>query len=114
MPYLKIVTNQALAAETHAALLSKTSKELAQQLGKSERYVMLEAVGSAALLFGGSDAPAAYVELKNIGLDSTQTKPLSKAISELLRAELGVAPERIYIEFVNITGNFWGWNGGTF
>lgn len=112
MPYLKIITN--LALPTDATLLAHASKTLAQQLGKPERYVMVEASGNAALLFGGSDAPAAYVELKSIGLDISQTKSLSKTISELLRAELSIAPDRVYVEFTNIQGNCWGWNGGTF
>lgn len=114
MPYLKITTNHSLPAEARSVLLARASTTLAQHLNKPERYVMVEASGGAALRFGGNDAPAAYVELKSIGLDSAQTKPLSKAISELLHEELGLAPERIYIEFTNITGNWWGWNGSTF
>lgn len=114
MPYLKIVTNIDLPAETRPALLARLSRELAQQLGKPERYVMVEAAGGASLLFGGNDAPAAYVELKSIGLDTARTKPLSKAVCELLQAELGIAPERVYIEFIDVPGHLWGWNGGTF
>lgn len=75
---------------------------------------MIEATGGAALLFGGSDAPAAYVELKSIGLDTARTPSLSKAVCESLHAELGITPERIYIEFIDIAGHLWGWNSGTF
>jgi phenylpyruvate tautomerase PptA (4-oxalocrotonate tautomerase family) len=114
MPYLKLSTNQTLSHDERNALLARASKLAAQQLGKPERYVMVEIHSGAALLFGGSDAPAAYLELKSIGLSAAQTRPLSQALSALLQEALGIPPDRVYIEFGNIDGSWWGWNGGTF
>lgn len=114
MPYLKIQTNHAPATEQAKTLLATASKTLAKELGKPERYVMVELTTNPLLIFAGSDEPAAYVELKSIGLPAAQIKALSQAISVLLEANLGISPSRVYIEFTDVKGSCWGWNGGTF
>jgi len=114
MPYLKIQTNHSVSPEKSNALLSLASKKLANELGKPERYVMVELTANPSMLFGGSGEPAAYLELKSIGLPCDQTKSLSKNLSSLLVENLGISPSRIYIEFTDVKGNLWGWNGSTF
>jgi hypothetical protein len=39
---------------------------------------------------------------------------LSRALCDFLKAELGIEPERVYIEFWDINKKMFGWNGGTF
>ncbi len=114
MPYLKIQTNRSLEPEASKTLLAAASRTIADALGKPERYVMVELTANPAMLFGGTDEPAAYVELKSIGLPAGQTKALSQAVSALLEASAGIAPARVYIEFTDVKGSLWGWNGGTF
>jgi phenylpyruvate tautomerase len=114
MPYLHIRTNLSIDEKQSQELLTQASQRLAQALGKPERYVLVEASASPHMLFAGNDEPAAYVELKNIGLSDTKTRPLSQLVCELLQAQIGIKPDRIYIEFTDINGKFWGWNSGTF
>jgi phenylpyruvate tautomerase len=114
MPYLRIQTNAPQAQEQAKALLAAASKTAAQALGKPERYVMVELSENPLLLFAGTDEPAAYVELKSIGLPAGQTKALSQTLCALLETQLGIKPARVYIEFTDIQGGLWGWNGGTF
>ena len=114
MPVLKIQTNQTIAPERQQALLRAASQRVAALLGKPERYVMIALERNDALLFGGSDAPLAYLELKSIGLPTARTAELSAGLCALLQQELGIDSERVYIEFANATGSMWGWNGGTF
>ena len=114
MPLLKIQTNVSIAPEAQPPLLAKLSKTVASQLSKSERYVMVALESAAPMLFAGSDAPLAYVELKSIGLPDAQTPALSAAICGALSAELDIPAERIYIEFAAPQGRHWGWNGATF
>lgn len=114
MPYLRIETNVELDQQQVDTLLGSASQAIAQQLGKPERYVMVEVVGGARLLFNGSRDPAAYVELKSIGLPESQTQPLSRFLCEFLQSQLKVAPDRVYIEFIDIPRKYWGWNGSTF
>ena len=64
--------------------------------------------------FAGSDAPTAYLELKSIGLPSSQTKQLSQALCELIDSELTISKDRVYIEFADAPRAMWGWNGSTF
>ncbi len=114
MPLLKIRTNQTIDADRQKILMSRASQEVAGILGKPERYVMVSVEQNSAMLFGGSDAPLAYLELKSIGLPESRTAVFSKALAELLNDQLGLPPDRIYIEFADAPRAMWGWNGGTF
>ena len=112
MPYLHIHTNVAVADQPE--LLTRCSSEIAAALGKPESYVMVELSDQQPMLFAGSDAPLAFVELKSLGLNNTQTADLSARICSLLHALLGVDSARIYIEFAAPERPMFGWNGGTF
>ncbi len=114
MPYLKLKTNLELDKQQSPELLAKLSKLMASETSKPERYVMAELSSGHDMLFAGSDAPLAYLECKSIGLTSTQAKSISSAVTQLLNADLQVDADRIYIEFSSCSGEFWGWNGGTF
>jgi phenylpyruvate tautomerase PptA (4-oxalocrotonate tautomerase family) len=114
MPLLKIQTNQLLDTDRRKTLMSRASQEVAGMLGKPERYVMLSIEHNPGMLFGGSDDPLAYLELKSIGLPETKTAEFSLALASLLNDELGLPADRIYIEFSDAPRAMWGWNGGTF
>jgi hypothetical protein len=91
------------------------SGELARELGKPEQYVMVSFQPLPALLFGGSSEPACFAVLKNIGtFTPEQTQKLSVLLCKHLADGLGVAPSRIYLEFVNAQGHLWGYDGDTF
>lgn len=114
MPLLKLQTNSVMDADKQNALASKASQHVAGMLGKPERYVMVSIEHNPAMLFGGSDDPLAYLELKSIGLPESKTAELSQGLAKLLGEELGLPAERIYIEFADAPRSMWGWNGGTF
>ena len=90
------------------------SQRVAKQLGKPESYVMVALQLSVPMVFAGTTEPAAFLELKSIGLAESQTKPLSRALCDIIEAELGIRKDRVYIEFTNAAGKMWGWNGDTF
>ncbi len=112
MPYLKLNTN--LPLNNTADLSQRLSRLMAEQTAKPEAYVMVETASSQALLFAGTNAPAAYLECKSIGLSLAQTKPLAAAICALLQQQLALDPARVYIEFSDCSAAYWGWNGSTF
>ncbi len=114
MPYLKIQTNRPVDEQRRASLLAKASNTVAETLGKGEQYVMVALDDGAPMLFAGSYAPLAYLELKSIGLAETQTADLSRVLCELIQAELGIAKNRVYVEFAAAPRRMWGWNGSTF
>lgn len=114
MPMLKITTNSVLDPGKKKALATEASRTVADILGKPERYVMISVEENPAMLFGGSDDPLAYLELKSIGLPAGQTGEFSATLCGLLGDQLGLPPDRIYIEFADAARNMWGWKGGTF
>jgi phenylpyruvate tautomerase len=118
MPLLQIQTSAQLpgaGARAPAGLLEKLSALLARELGKPESYVMVSFEGNAQLLFGGGQEPACFAALKNIGtFTPLQTEKLSALLCKTLSEPLGVAPNRIYIEFVDAKPHLWGHDGNTF
>jgi hypothetical protein len=114
MPVLWIQTNVGLPQHRRDELLARLSGELATALGKPERYVMVILDLDRPMLFAKRDTPAAYLELKSLGLSEDQTTGLSQLLCRLMESELGIPQDRVYIEFANPPRPFFGWNGGTF
>lgn len=114
MPYLSVRTNLSPETGIREDFLEQASRRVAELLGKSERYVMVNLKTGQDMRFGGTDAPLAYLELKSIGLPAERTGEISRGLCELVSAALGIPAERIYIEFSNAERHLWGWNGGTF
>lgn len=112
MPYLHVHTNVSVADK--ADFLQQCSQTAAAALGKPESYVMVELADGKPMLFGGSDAPLAYVELTSLGLSNSKTAALSATLCELLGEQLGVEASRVYIAFAAPERSMFGWNGGTF
>ncbi len=111
MPYCGLQTNAKVGDKE--SLAKKLSTVVAQELGKPEMYVMVS-VEEKEMTFGGNTQPCAFVDLRSIGLTSSQTPKLSKAICDLLEKEIGVKPDRTYISFADAKGYMWGWNSSTF
>ena len=114
MPYLRIQTNVEREPGDAQPVLMRASKLVAGMLGKPEKYVMTALEAGQPMTFGGSEAPAAYLELKSIGLPKSRTGEFSSALCEFISEEFGIRRERIYIEFADEQGAMWGWDGGTF
>ncbi len=114
MPLLKIHTNQSLDEGQKTALLAEASRDIAAQLGKPESYVMVAFEHNSDMLFAGTGAPLAYLELKSIGLPAASTPTLSAQLCKLMQQHLGIPAERVYVEFADAPRHLWGWNGGTF
>ena len=68
MPTLRILTNLAIPEARRAEILAHASATVAAMLGKPESYVMVILEDGRDLIFGGSKDPAAYLELKSLGL----------------------------------------------
>lgn len=114
MPFLKIQTNVPVDRDIQAQLVAKASHTVAEILGKPEKYVAVSLELNPAMLFSGSNAPLAYLELKSIGLPDDATASYSQSLCDLVNSELNIDIDRIYIEFSNAQRHMWGWNGATF
>ncbi len=109
MPVLHIRTNQPASADLH-----EISHVVATALSKPESYVMLSLESCPDMLFGGSNAPCATLELKSIGLAESTLPKLSEQLCELMHKQLDIPPERVYIEFTDLQRSWFGWNKSTF
>ncbi len=114
MPYLKVCTNLSMSESDKNEFLKQASDTVSQLLSKPERYVLIEIESDRHLSMSGSTEPAAYVELKSIGLPEKDSAGFSADLCDFLKQTLELDPERVYIEFTNIPRHLWGWNRGTF
>ncbi len=112
MPCLLLHTN--VEVDDKKAFLSRCSALIATALAKPESYVLIKLSDQQTMLFGGSDAPLAFLELKSLGLSTEQTADLSASLCAFMQTELGISGNRIYIEFTAPERAMFGWNGGTF
>jgi len=111
MPFLNIVTNTKIPEQTQ--LLKLTSQTVASAAGKPESYVMVTCQSDTKMLMGGSDAPAAFLDYRALGLPSDRTE-FSDALCSLITNELGISGDRIYISMTDSERQNWGWNHSTF
>jgi phenylpyruvate tautomerase len=114
MPLLKVTTSVPVAEDKRRKLLTDLSKLVAGILGKPEEYMMV-GLEEAALMMGGEEAPAAFVDLRSIGgLSREVNGEIAAKLCALLESSLGIAPDRVYINFSDVKAADWGWKGETF
>ena len=114
MPYFSIQTNQSIADNTIAEIGKKASAFIAAIVGKPEAYVMTAVKAGVPMTFAGNDAPAAFVELKSVGLPEDQCSALAGKISGFVQTELAIEPNRVFIDLVDLPRTRFAWNGKTF
>lgn len=114
MPLLALQTSASLSDQQRYNLLVPLSKIVAECIGKPERYVMIT-ITEVALVMGGREDPAAYADLRSIGgLDAAVNRRLSERICALLKEQLSIPPDRVYLVFTCVSAQDWGWNSSTF
>ncbi len=114
MPLLRLETPVVLTDEKQKALLAGLSRLVAETTGKPEGYVMVT-ITPAAISMSGKTGNAALVDIRGIGgLDEKMNRQLSQNICQLLNQSLGTPQDRIYLNFTEVEGTHWGWNGNTF
>ena len=114
MPLLKIETTVALPEDKQKSLLISLSRLVARTIGKPEPYVMVS-MSPATMLMSGKSGHTAFVDIRSIGgLHNEVNRKLSQQVSKLLADSLGVAPDRVYLNFTDVDAGRWGWNGSTF
>jgi len=114
MPLLKLETTVALNEEKRKSLLSDLSRVMTETTGKPEQYVMVTA-SQSSILMSGKPGDAAFVDIRGIGgLTGGVNRQLSEKICRLLNQSLGVPANRIYLNFTDVEGANWGWDGNTF
>lgn len=114
MPYLSIHTNANLAAVRQSELLAAASKIAALHLGKPEEYMMVSVTPVGHLIFGGSETPGAFLELRSIRVPDGKRNLLCAELIDLIASKCGIAKNRIYLVMVDVEAKLWGYDGKTF
>jgi phenylpyruvate tautomerase len=116
MPLIKVQTSvSAPPGADVETMLKNLSSKLAKHLGKPESYVMTAFEPGISMTFGGTTDPVCYIEIKSIGtMQPEQTKAMSQDFCQQIHQSLGVAKNRIYIEYTDAQAAMWGWNSSTF
>ncbi len=114
MPLLKLDTTVAMSDDQRTKLLTALSQIVVQTIGKPEQYVMVT-IAPAAVRMAGQAGDAAFADIRNIGgLSPDVNRQLAQKVCQLLHQSLGIAPERVYLNFTEVKATHWGWNGATF
>ena len=66
------------------------------------------------MTFAGTPDPCAFLMLKSLGLNESETSKYSDTLCTFIEQHLGIPPSRTYIEFVSPERHMFGWNSGTF
>ncbi|KAM8848512.1 macrophage migration inhibitory factor [Synchiropus picturatus] len=114
MPMFVVNTNVA-KGEVPTVLLSEATAELAKAMGKPAQYIAVQLNPDQMLMFGGNGDPCALCSLHSIGkINGAANKMYSKLLCGLLNKHLGISPDRIYINFVDMEPANVAWNNTTF
>ena len=115
MPLIKLQTVTPVPEEKQQALLASASRIVAKATGKPETYVMAILEPAAAATMAGQAAPVAFVDVRGIGgVNATVNTAISKGVCDLLKEQMGVAPDQVYLNFTDVPAANWGWDGRTF
>ncbi len=111
MPYINAKTNVAISKETEIEIKKKLGKAIELIPGKSENWLMVSLEERCSLYFKGrSDNAIAFVEVKLFGsADDGAYDKLTAAVTKILKEELNIAPDQIYVKYEEVS--HWGWNG---
>lgn len=114
MPFINTKTNVSISKDKEIAMKQKLGKAIELIPGKSEGWLMVGFEDEYSLYFKGkSDQPVAFVEVKLFGSAGTGAyNKLTAAITDILKDELNIAPNQIYVKYEEVSN--WGWNGSNF
>lgn len=113
MPMLRLFANVEIPDQQAAALGASLTAVLADITGKPVEKMLVQVAGSQHITFAGSGDPAAFVECKSVGLTPEGAKELSAGLCTHIFENVGVAPERTYIDFKDLQRPFVGHKGTT-
>ena len=113
MPYFSIETNKQIDRESNEELMKKASAFLSEMLGKPEQVIMVTVKAGMPYIFSATNEPAAFVQIKSLGLERDRCSEFSEKVCTFLEKEVGVPRDRAFIEFIDIDGKIFGWNGRT-
>ena len=114
MPLIRIETNEEVSDQGRETILNLMTELVVRQLNKPREYVQIALTEKCAMAFGGTTEPAAFVEVRSLGLPDGTPKAISAEVCQILEENLRIQPNRVFINFFDMPKTHWGWNGDTF
>ena len=109
MPFINISTSTKV--QDKKKLLEEATLLIASLTNKSKKYVMAKLEDNVDM-YMNNETNCSYLEIKSIG--SLYPSKIAKPICDFIHEKLGVPLDKIYINFEDVPGSMWGWNGKTF
>ena len=111
MPYIATTTNVTINTRKRETLKERMGKAIELIPDKTEAWLMLSFRDGVDMYFRGEDDPCAICQVKLFGTaDEENYADLTEALTDILREELDIDPDRIYVVYDEV--KTWGWNGG--
>lgn len=111
MPLMIIKTSAKISEESAKELL-KAGTKVITEVGKPESHAMVliqKVYGS----MGGEPGGVAFVEFRSmVGLTHEFNHKFAEKITPVLQKILNIPEHNIYINFISVPENAWGWEGG--
>jgi phenylpyruvate tautomerase len=112
MPLITIQSNASIDEAEVGPMLSVFSARLAELLGQPEAYVMTLLERPTGMTMAATAEPCALVEVRSIvAFTREQTQDVAGAVCAMLEERLGVAPNRVFLNFTNFEKAMWGFDG---
>lgn len=114
MPFINSKVTVSMSEEKKETIKSRLGQAISIIPGKSENWLMVGFEDNYDLYFQGNNKSAsAFIEVKIFGSASKAAyDELTGEICMIYNEELGIAPNRIYVKYEEVSN--WGWNGGNF
>ncbi len=114
MPLLKLQLTEDLSDTKIESMHSGLCEIVSGVFSKPSSYIMI-IVEKADISMAGKCGKAAFIELRSIGgITQKNTTAFAELVTRYVTSETGIPVDRIYINFSDIPGSLWGWNGSTF
>lgn len=113
MPLIQVTSNLSLSDAEKNNALKTLSLAVAELLDKPEKVVMTSWT-TARMTMAGTEAPAAFVDLRALRLPEDAPGKLSKEICERLSLTVDLRADRVFLNFTNVEPSHWGFDGKTF
>jgi phenylpyruvate tautomerase PptA (4-oxalocrotonate tautomerase family) len=112
MPLIKMHTSTIIKNEKD--IMGALSDIVADITGKPKSVVMVT-LTNGPIMLGEDTSDAAFLDIRGIGGISKETNSkITQSVCDLLKNELGISSDKVYITFIDIDGTNWGWNNKTF
>ena len=114
MPFINSKVSVSVSDEKQESIKVKLGQAISLIPGKSEQWLMVGFEDYYSLYFrGGKEEKVAFGEVKIFGQASESAyEALTKAICEIYQEELGISPDKTYVQYEEVS--HWGWNGKNF